>query len=484
MTPKPRPRKVSKAPKSVSSQTLKSMEPPKDASSSEMPPPPVPPKAMAILEPEMNALMDAFKNAVIRTGQIYAFHADSRRLGINKYAPHPPRSLTDSLGREVDKFDQLYDAMESRLVGHFFTSRCVFNNVQQLRAIAVLQRDLAREQHRAREAESAAIATRTRSKSTSESPTTRKVPLPPVDTDIIMGPPPLPTQTSPPPGHMNPTRRGSTISLSSLHRPPFPLKLDLSSSSLRLSAEEAALFSQSLPSPVSLAPKSARPSAQTEMDIMAAFASSSQHVDIDLTVDEDAPMSPIDASLGNTADKPIELDLESIDMEMSNMTDLFGDATETGSGNSGGVEGIFSPITPNTRSSNAATEPQEGVLDMEILGALSAVDNNNHDNHVFGTPDANALQSEQHSSLGVQSAASANVAPSPSAVLASFAASQPDGNSQLAGGDSNFDLSTLGLSNLDSSFFQHDPDMNLMDMEALLNMGQSGGNSDESKPSS
>ncbi|OAX43648.1 hypothetical protein K503DRAFT_853208 [Rhizopogon vinicolor AM-OR11-026] len=465
MTPKPRPRKVSKAPKSVSSQTLKSMEPSKDASSSEMPPPPVPPKVMAILEPEMNALMDSFKNALIRTGQIYAFHADSRRLGINKYAPHPPRSLTDSLGREVDKFDQLYDAMESRL----------------LRAIAVLQRDLAREQHRAREAESAAIATRTRSKSTSESPTTRNVPLPPVDTDVIMGPPPLPAQTSPPPGHMNPNRRGSTISLSSLHRPPFPLKLDLSSSSLRLSAEEAALFSQSLPSPVSLAPKSARPSAQTEMDIMAAFASSSQHVDIDLTVDEDAPMSPIDASLGNTADKPIELDLESIDMEMSNMADLFGDATETGSGNSGGVEGIFSPITPDAISLNAAKEPQEGVLDMEILGALSAVDDNNHDNHVFGTPDANALQSEQHSSLGAQSAASANIAPSPSAVLASFAASQPDGSSQLAGGDSNFDLSTLGLSNFDPSFFHQHPDINLMDMEALLEMG---GNSDESKPSS
>ncbi|KAG0696265.1 hypothetical protein DFH29DRAFT_210375 [Suillus ampliporus] len=468
MPPKPKPRKVVKAPKSASS--MKSTEP-KDQDTA-MPPPPIPPKAMAILEPEMNALMDCLKTAVVTTAQIYSFHADSRRLGIIKYAPYPPRSLTDSLGREVEKFDQLYDAMESRL----------------LRAIAVLERDLAREQLRAREAENAAIATRTRSKSTSESPTSRKVPLPPLDinTDVVMGPPALPAQASPPQGLVNPTRRGSTISLSSLHRPPFPLKLDLSSSSLRMSAEEAALFSQSLPSPVSLAPKSARPSAQTELDLMAAFASatanSSQHVDIDLTVDDDASMAPIDASRGNSADKPIELDLDSIDMEMSTMTDLFGDGTETGSGENSGVEGIFSPVAPDAGASNPAKESQEGGLDMEMLGALSAVDNNNHGNDVFGPSDANALQSVQHSSLGVQNAHPGNVAPYPSTILASFAASQPDGTShQLPGGDGNFDLSTLDLSNFDPSFFHQSSDMNLMDMEALLDMGQSGGNSDGSK---
>lgn len=475
MPPKPKPRKVVKALKSVSSQ-IKSTESKDALSDASMPPPPVPPKAMAILEPEMNALTDCLKNAVVRTGQIYSFHADSRRLGINKYAPYPPRSLTDSLGREVEKFDQLYDAMESRL----------------LRAIAVLERDLAREQRRAREAENAAIATRTRSKSTSESPTTRKVPLPPleVNTDVVMGPPALPAQASPPQGLANPTRRGSTISLSSLHRPPFPLKLDLSSSSLRMSAEEAALFSQSLPSPVSLAPKSARPSAQTELDLMAAFASatagSSQHVDIDLTVENGSSL-PIDASLGNSADKPIELDLDSIDMEMSTMTDLFGDGTETGSGENSGVEGIFSPVVPNSGASNPAREEsQEGGLDIEMLGALSAVDNSNHGSDVFGPSDSNGLQSGQHSTLGVQSAHPGNVAPSPSAILASFATSQSDGTShQLPGGDNNFDLSTLDLANFDPTFFHRPPDMNLMDMEALLDsMGQSEGNSDVSKPPS
>ena len=36
--------------------------------------------------------------------------------GIHQYAPGPPRSLTASLGREIEKFDQLCDALESRLV--------------------------------------------------------------------------------------------------------------------------------------------------------------------------------------------------------------------------------------------------------------------------------------------------------------------------------------------------------------------------------
>jgi hypothetical protein len=39
--------------------------------------------------------------------------------GIHHYAPGPPRSLTASLGREIEKFDQLCDALESRLVRVF-----------------------------------------------------------------------------------------------------------------------------------------------------------------------------------------------------------------------------------------------------------------------------------------------------------------------------------------------------------------------------
>ncbi|KIJ21406.1 hypothetical protein PAXINDRAFT_64982, partial [Paxillus involutus ATCC 200175] len=306
--------------------------------------------------------------AIVKTGQIYAFHADSRRLGIHKYAPYPPRTLIASLGREVEKYDQLCDAIESQL----------------LRAISVLKRDLAREERRAREAEQAAIAAQV-----IKSPTFNRIPLPPVEAnDATMLPPPTTRQGSPqgPMANM-PGRRQSAISLSSLNRNPFPLKLDLSSSSMRISAEEAAMFPKGLiPSPVSLAPKSARPSATADIDLMAAFASAAavnsagQSVDIDLTV-SDSPssmMTGIDPALGSSADKPIELDLDGIDIEMSNMTDLFGDATESSSGDGQtAVDSLFSPDTGAPLSASEASHPEKGVktedhIDMKILDALNA----------------------------------------------------------------------------------------------------------------
>jgi hypothetical protein len=36
--------------------------------------------------------------------------------GIHKYAPYPPRTLTASLGRELEKYDQVCDAIELQLV--------------------------------------------------------------------------------------------------------------------------------------------------------------------------------------------------------------------------------------------------------------------------------------------------------------------------------------------------------------------------------
>ena len=38
------------------------------------------------------------------------------RSGINNYATRPPRSLTDALGREIEKYDQLCDTVEAHLV--------------------------------------------------------------------------------------------------------------------------------------------------------------------------------------------------------------------------------------------------------------------------------------------------------------------------------------------------------------------------------
>ncbi|KAF8167374.1 hypothetical protein B0H34DRAFT_14241 [Crassisporium funariophilum] len=95
-----------------------------------MPPPPNPP--VKVLEAEMNALGRCLKDVVIRTGQIYGFHADTHKLGIQNYAPSPPQSLTAALGRDIEIYDQLCDSIEAQL----------------FRAIGVLQRDLRREEER------------------------------------------------------------------------------------------------------------------------------------------------------------------------------------------------------------------------------------------------------------------------------------------------------------------------------------------------
>jgi hypothetical protein len=174
-------------------------------------------------------------------------------------------------------------------------------------------------------------------------------------------------------------RRQSTISLSSLNRPQFPHKLDLSSAALRINpAELAQGLGGGLPSPVTLAPKSGRATATSEFppDFMAALAASemaNRPVDIDLTMlPEEATATAhvgLDTTLGSSADRPIELDLEGMDIDMTNVgvtvgmdvktlfgdeptggistTNLFGDPAEALGGN--GVLATF-----NTGASHGA----------------------------------------------------------------------------------------------------------------------------------
>lgn len=70
----------------------------------------------------------------MKTGQVYQFYADLHKLYVlfnhlqphtyhvyafpskmDKVGVHPPRSLTSALGREVEKYDQLCDAMETHI---------------------------------------------------------------------------------------------------------------------------------------------------------------------------------------------------------------------------------------------------------------------------------------------------------------------------------------------------------------------------------
>ena len=131
-------------------------------------------------------------------------------------------------------------------------------------------------------------------------------------------------------------RRQSTISLSSLSRPQVPHKLDLSSDALRIKpAELAQGLGGGLHSPVTLAPKSGRPTATSEFspDFMAALAATemaTQSVDIDLTMlPEDGRTTArvcLEPALGSSADRPIELDLEGMDIDMTDVhASLFGE---------------------------------------------------------------------------------------------------------------------------------------------------------------
>ncbi|EGN92681.1 hypothetical protein SERLA73DRAFT_146748, partial [Serpula lacrymans var. lacrymans S7.3] len=104
MSSKVKARKSSTASKSTISMAGTTSTPGQNANgindAASMPPPKDPPQHLAMLEPEMTALSGCLRNAVIKTGQLYGFHADSRRLiGIHKYAPNPPRTLITSLGR-------------------------------------------------------------------------------------------------------------------------------------------------------------------------------------------------------------------------------------------------------------------------------------------------------------------------------------------------------------------------------------------------
>jgi len=192
-------------------------------------------------------------------------------------------------------------------------------------------------------------------------------------------------------------------------------------------------------SPVTLAPRTARPGTTTNEippDLMAAIASSeaavaSHPVEIDLTLDTDSAVDQpqinlnIDPALGGSADKPIELD---IDIDMEDMSGIFGPEPS-----SGGVETLFSPT--------------EGRVKVEeIFPDFSSVENTGRD--LFR-------------SIGATTG-------------------QNSGNPHVAGaGDSPFDVNSIDLAGIDQSFLlSSNSDMTLMDellSASAPTQGTSGG---------
>jgi hypothetical protein len=192
-----------------------------------------------------------------------------------------------------------------------------------------------------------------------------------------------------------PSRRGSAISISSLHRPQFPLKLDLSSTSLRITEEEAAMFKKGLASPVTLAPKSARlgPN-EFPPEFMAAFANSSVPPDvtsepptIDLTLpnylhaSQEENDSTMNSGVGDSSDKPIELDL---DIDMANMTDIFGDPDADNSEDSNIRDGLFSPVLNEERPQ--AEYFENFVANPDLVSQLAAAEPSILQSHSTSVP--------------------------------------------------------------------------------------------------
>ncbi|KAI0638960.1 hypothetical protein C8Q77DRAFT_1151984 [Trametes polyzona] len=449
MPPKPRPiRKPSNTPKDAGAAPA-----PKDAPapSTSMPPPPDPLPPLGILEGEITALSSCFQQAVVKTGQIYGFYTDVKKLGIQKYAPHPPRSLTASLGREVEKYDQLCDAIESRL----------------LRAIVILQRDLAREEQRLKAEEEAAAAA-------------PKLPSPSSSTIATTTPPASPSQTQtetlpdgtqrPKPSVPTPARRQSTISLSSLQRPAFPHKLDLSASALRLHPEE--MIPSGLSSPVTLAPRSARASLAPDL-VMALSGGgdpTSRAVDIDLTVDQDMMMSAaaaaaaadganLDSALGNSADKPIELDF---DME------FLGDAGAGASGAAG--QNIFD-TAPQGGQGEIKPKVEDG-MDMDILNALQSVGTSGSNDDLFASLSGAASSSNTAPATQSDPQKDQSATESADAFFASLGA--PPTNPGDSSG-SNAGMGPDHAAQIDLHNFALDPRFSEIDMmnvdEILSNMG-------------
>jgi hypothetical protein len=239
---------------------------------------------------------------------------------------------------------------------------------------------------------------------------------------------------------------------------------------------------------------------------MAAFEAardpSTRPVDIDLTLPDTQPPAGstrsdanmnIDTALGSSADKPIELDLDGMDIDITNMSDLFGDAADDGSTDANA--GLFSPATVNHELSSVTGQDGKSVkeenLGMEILDALSAVGNPEGQDDLFASFSQSTQSSGQHQlhsnaarnemSIALDPSSSGAVgAPSPGTILANFAASQMNTNGQssssdthnLPDGDPPFDLTSIDL----SSVFNGEPgsETNMAEIEELLKSGGFG----------
>ena len=370
--------------------------------------------------------------------------------------------MVASAGHEIEKYDQLCDLIESHLVLCFFINLRSASECFQSRAIAVLKRDLKREEQRKKDAALAAAAKTRAADSLRPTETVANLEAPSSQDAPI-------ASTSPVTASAGPGRRPSAISISSLQRPTAPLKLDLSATALRMS-EDPALFSGGLASPVTLAPKSARPLGSNEFppEFMAALASaadSNRAVDIDLTAEENDTRLPLtlDPAVGSSADKPIELDLDSMDLDM---VGLFGDTGGDESPDAKTIDGLFSlhkaPGGDIARNDYEKSQKEEG----HFLAPFTGDGGNGMFSHQNKAP---GPDSHHHDVLSAFSPPDQPGAMGPPNTTTNTVHGEP----------SSFDFASLDLTNLSSSFFSSAGETDMtFSMDEFLNMG---GNTGEAK---
>ena len=369
----------------------------------------------------------------------------------------------------------------------------------QQHAMTILQRDIHREEQRLKaEADAAAAAAKAAADAEAAAAAATSSPMVSPTSPAMSNPfTGLPVESSPDGTNTKslptPTRRQSTVSLSSLQRPNFQHKLDLSGASMRINPDEFLTIPSGLSSPVTLAPKSSHRA--IPQDLVMALSEANRPVDIDLTVaDADMEMqqaagaaaaASLDPTVGTSADKPIELDLD--------MDGLFSAAADSGGSESHQqlfgqpsthpLGGEVSNITPNVKpkqeedffSDALNTGTASGNMG-DILTSLSGV-------VPTGSGQPTNMGDVTHSSL---STSGPMKAPSPGTILAGFDAVQhpPQGISGQSN-DAHFDINSMDLGGFGAGMFDANPQdagMSVSEMEDMFNLDGTGGQNTTAAP--
>lgn len=247
------------------------------------------------------------------------------------------------------------------------------------------------------------------------------------------------------------------------------------------------MFQKGLASPVTLAPKSARAVGPNEFppELMAAFNEGPSslnvpHEPINLTMSGNIQPKPqladLGLGLGDSSDKPIELDLDAMDMEMHNINHFNPvGINETSEDHEG--DGLFSPLEDHNEGEGAdnlrgakgegSSIPgydMDSKVDQELFGDFAS--------------SAGEMGVAMETDVSMPQTHSTEL-PLPADLLAQFSSAQetsPSSNPMMQGAGETFDINamnSLDLSNLASEFYAQgqDGDMNFsMDMNTFLNM--------------